>query len=77
MLNLNQIAVMGFRPLNESEWNGFAGAEPGTLIAYSGNTIYLLHGNVLSAIEEPDFEDEDAQYSQIDYTYSADAEQIC
>jgi len=76
MLSLTQIATMGFRPLNEAESMGFAGAEPGTLIAYGeGDVTYLLCGDVLSAICEK-FEDE-AYFAQTDYTFSAEAEEIC
>jgi len=76
MLSLTQLATMGFRPLDKEEWMGFAGAEPGTLIAYGeGEVTYLLCGDVLSVIYEKS--GEEGYFGQTDYTFSAEAEEIC
>jgi hypothetical protein len=66
---LLKIATLNFKPLDEEDQLIFQGAEEGTLIAYEEETVYLLLDNVLSVIEE-------FGLTQVDYTFTAKAEEI-
>lgn len=53
-MTLQDLLVAGitFRPMTESDYQGFAGADHGSLIAESEVAVYILSGNNLSVLTE-------------------------
>lgn len=43
---------LNFEPMTDSDYQGFAGADEGSLIAYSDLAAFVLKGNKLSVITE-------------------------